>query len=329
MLDSPVHAVAVGPRGAVAIARDDSVVTLIHSETEPVDKAPSLRGHQMRVFAAAWSPDGSQLVTAGEDESARVCSPDHASTPTRTLGPHNGIARSVAYSRDGRMIATASEDGQIRLWNAADGALRTTFGRSSATPRKLVQVAFGTGNLLASLDDAGEIILWDAARSEMLDRHPRLTEAAARAFAFSHDGARIAVSSATDSVIHAVTATSIGRRLAALDPPTGAVRAVAFSLDDSRVFTAGDAQVRIWDAAKGKLIATRDAPGAALETLALSADGNRLWAGGEVPGGGVVRAWHVRGAIGYFELLRARGSDPWQLCDDDVVRLKEDCDAQR
>jgi hypothetical protein len=48
----------------------------------------------------------------------------------------------------------------------------------------------------------------------------------------------------------------------------------------------------------------------------------------QLDGVGIVRAWDVRGTLGYRELLRALGSDPWELCENDVVRLKGDCDER-
>jgi eukaryotic-like serine/threonine-protein kinase len=332
-LDSPVHALAIGPSGQVAIARDDSVVSLLPAEAGKVQDVLRLLGHATRVYAAAWSPDGTQFATAGEDEETIVRSARDPETILHRLGRHDGPVRSIAYSADGRLIATAADDGQIRVWNAANGTRVTTLGSagSSATPRrKLVQVAFGKGDTLASLDDLGELTLWDTGRWKIVERHRSLTDSNTRALAFSHDGARIAVSGATDGAVFEVTALGIGRRLAVLDSPTADVRALAFSIDDSWVFTAGgDGMIRIWEAAKGKQIGVHDAQGAALESLVLSPDGDRLWAGGEAPTGGVVRAWDVRGTVGYVELLRALGNDPWQLCDDDVVRLKGDCDDQR
>src|SRR5262249_28795933 len=73
------------------------------------------------VYAAAFSPDGKTVLTAGgNDQTARrwnAATGDPVGEPLR----HNGRVTSVAYSGDGKTFITGSEDGSARRWDAATG----------------------------------------------------------------------------------------------------------------------------------------------------------------------------------------------------------------
>ena len=70
--------------------------------------------------SAAFSPDGSRIVTASRDKTARIW--DAASAKEiAVLRGHEGAVNSAAFSPDGSRIVTASEDKTARIWDAASG----------------------------------------------------------------------------------------------------------------------------------------------------------------------------------------------------------------
>jgi WD40 repeat protein len=71
------------------------------------------------VFSLAWSPDGGQIVTAGEDKTVRLWDVGKGEL-VKILRGHTGKVFSVAWSPDGHTIASASEDKTVRLWSVAD-----------------------------------------------------------------------------------------------------------------------------------------------------------------------------------------------------------------
>ena len=101
-----------------------------------------LLGHEDRIWAMAFSPDGTRLVTGGVDTSIRVwdisgsfshlalCSaiPSSPTAPTNnhpvqdvvpdvTLAGDAGRVRTLAFSTDGRRLAMGTYDGIIKVWD--------------------------------------------------------------------------------------------------------------------------------------------------------------------------------------------------------------------
>jgi WD40 repeat protein len=68
--------------------------------------------------AVAFSPDGTRLVTGADDRTARVW--DAATgRPIATLAGHGAEVVSVAFSPDGSRIITASADKAVRVWDVS------------------------------------------------------------------------------------------------------------------------------------------------------------------------------------------------------------------
>ena len=80
-----------------------------------------LKGHEDEVNSAAFSPDGTRVVTASRDKTARVW--DVATgTGIAVLKGHEDGVNSAAFSPDGTRVVTASGDKTARVWDAATGA---------------------------------------------------------------------------------------------------------------------------------------------------------------------------------------------------------------
>ena len=89
-----------------------------------------LTGHAGAIYAAAFSPDGTHVVTAGLDWTARVWNIRDADAPGPVLlGGHQGAVESAAFSPDGTRVASAGIDGTVRVWDAVSGAPLVTLTR--------------------------------------------------------------------------------------------------------------------------------------------------------------------------------------------------------
>src|SRR5947208_4715 len=71
--------------------------------------------------SALYSPDGTRIVTASSDRTARLWDAT-SGAEIAVLRGHEGYVWSAAFSPDRTRIVTASEDKTARLWDAASGA---------------------------------------------------------------------------------------------------------------------------------------------------------------------------------------------------------------
>ncbi|MCY1075073.1 nSTAND1 domain-containing NTPase [Archangium lansingense] len=231
-----------------------------------------LREHRGSVLAAAFSPDGSRILTANEDSTARVWDA-FSGKLLHTLSGHSDAVVAAAFSPDGSRILTASGDKTARVWGAVSGKLlHTLSGHADA----VVAAAFspdGSRILTASGDDATARV-WDAASGTLL--HTLFSRSIfVKAATFSPDGSRI-VTANQDSTARVWDASS-GKLLHTLSGHIGAVKAATFSPDGSRILTASsDKTARVWGAVSGKLLHTLSGHSDAVVAVAFSPDGSRI-----------------------------------------------------
>src|SRR5262249_15587507 len=128
-----------------------------------------LSGHAWQTNALAFSRDGKQLASAGNDKSARVWQVITGKQLLRLRHDDNVVA--VAYSPDGKTLATASEDKTIRFWNPSTGQ---QIRKITTRDDKFAALAFApNGRMLASGSwDVPTICLWQVAGGNKPRRIP-------------------------------------------------------------------------------------------------------------------------------------------------------------
>lgn len=75
-----------------------------------------LSGHSSAIQTAAFSPDGTSIVTASYEETARLWDA-RTGAARAVLKGHEGTVNSAAFSPDGTSIVTASWDKTARIWD--------------------------------------------------------------------------------------------------------------------------------------------------------------------------------------------------------------------
>ena len=76
------------------------------------------------VNSETFSPDGTKVVTASDDGTARVWETTRGESLVTLIG-HEDVVNSAAFSPDGTRVVTASDDGTARVWDAVAGELLT------------------------------------------------------------------------------------------------------------------------------------------------------------------------------------------------------------
>jgi WD40 repeat protein len=95
-----------------------------------------LQGHTDRVYAVAFSPDGTLVATGSKDMKIRLWN-SATGVVQRTLEGHTGSVYNISFSPDGRFAASASWDRTILIWDLATEESTILKGHSILTGRSI------------------------------------------------------------------------------------------------------------------------------------------------------------------------------------------------
>ncbi len=193
-------------------------------------RGQQLLAHNDSVTSVAFSPDGTRVVSGGEDNTLKIWSATDG-TPIQTLGGHSDYVRAVAISPDGTLCASAGGDETIQVRNTSDGSLvqwlpaNTNYVSSLAFSPDSTTLASGGGPLDPTIK------LWRIRDGALLQTIPATTNGV-MALAWSPDGATLA--SGGDSIEQNITFWSTngilqGTLPATLSGHTSGVTALVFS----------------------------------------------------------------------------------------------------
>ncbi|HEX9628388.1 MAG TPA: hypothetical protein VF961_00090, partial [Pyrinomonadaceae bacterium] len=280
-----------------------------------------------------FSPDGGSVLSEREDDVVSVS--DVATGQERmTLkhdtrdsgakeiakvmllgGTRHFLALQTGYSADGRWIFTINGDKSAKIWDAADGRLKTNI----ANNERIYRASFTPdGSALLTIEQEGGMKLWDVETGTLRGQvAPKgHFEGYIKGFEFSPDGRTIATFTAGDTRLwnvktgellfklpksegsdvtfspdgHWLATASNDRQTAgklwnvetgelklALPPIGYKTTSVIFNADGSILATTNDKGVMLWDAQTGTLLARLDE---ARYPVAFSRDGHTLVTGG-------------------------------------------------
>jgi WD40 repeat protein/serine/threonine protein kinase len=235
----------------------------------------TLRGHLGPVLSVAVSPDGRQIATGSDDNTAKIW--DAASgRELFTLKGHRDWIKRIAFSPDGRRIVTASHDQTARVWDVATGReLFTLKGHSDVVGAALF-TPDGRRIVTGSWDKTAKV--WDADTGRELLTLKEQTGKIWAAVAISPNGQRIATASEDSADKPAIVWDAVtGRELLTLKGHTDRIVFLAFSPDNERIATASKNKTAIlWDAASGRELLTLKGHTSFVLCVAFSPDGQLL-----------------------------------------------------
>jgi WD40 repeat protein/serine/threonine protein kinase len=231
---------------AFADVRPAAAVTVFKEIRAAESELAVLTGHRGWVTHAGYSPDGTRVVTASLDNTARVW--DAATGALlAVLSGHTAGLSYAAYSPDGSRIVTASRDKTLRVWDARAGIPLAVLAGHGAAVYTAVFSPDGKRIVSASSDKTARV--WDAVSGApliVLGGHGAIVTSAA----FSPDGKRI-VTASVDKTARIWDAAT-GAPVTVLSGHSDAIYSVAYSSDGAHIVTGSrDKTARIWDAHTG------------------------------------------------------------------------------
>ena len=215
-----------------------------------------LEGHHDAVMDVAFSSDGTRIVTASRDRTAKMWDVRTGDETREFSEGHAFLASSGVFLPDGRMLVTAAVDNTARLWDVGSG---TELQQMKHTGRAAALAVSRDGKWIATGSDDHTAKLWNVSR--LLDpkaapeeKKPRVLtghHSEVTAVAFSPDDRFLLTGDARGRAILWDLATGESRHV--MRSHTRKIVSAAFLPNGRRVLTAsGDNTVAQWDVQTGK-----------------------------------------------------------------------------
>ena len=93
-----------------------------------------LKGHEAVPLCISYSPDGSRVATAGQDQTIRIWRTSDW-TAQEVLKGHTGTVNWVEFSPDGSQIVSGGDDKSVRIWSSSGGEPLQTISDHKAPVR--------------------------------------------------------------------------------------------------------------------------------------------------------------------------------------------------
>jgi WD40 repeat protein len=244
-------------------------------------------GHMGLIKGLAFTPDGKQIVTAGDDKVIRVWDWQAGKTARTIRGQvgagDEGKVYAMALSPDGRWLAAGGfmaafngsnhqDVGTIRLYEFATGRLVALLKGHTNVVNSLAFSPDGT-QLISGSDDH-TAITWGI-ESRKLVHQLKGHRDHIYAVGFTPDGART-VTGSYDSTLK-LWSVKDGKEIATLAGHKDTIRALAVSPADGSIASGSvDGEIRLWNGKTGAFLRTLANQGSQAGTLAFSPDGKRL-----------------------------------------------------
>lgn len=185
-----------------------------------------------------------------------------------------GAPKRGAFSPDGSFVYLLDDNAGVAVWRVADlpkasGTPKTLSPSATLTPKTMENeyyycndvAAADDGTLLMiralSIASAGELTLWNPATKKTLAIavYPK----AGRTAALAPDGQRAAVGTSDGRILILDGALNLVRTIAKAHSARDGVYSVRFDPSGAVIVSAGEKELKVWDAATGKPIATQAA----------------------------------------------------------------------
>ncbi|HMV28894.1 MAG TPA: WD40 repeat domain-containing protein, partial [Anaerolineales bacterium] len=239
------------------------------------EKVFTLPSNATVVRCAIFSPDGSTIVTTGDDQTAKLW---NAATGEKilTFNGHTNTVSGAAFSSDGTRLVTSGHDRHAKIWDVATG--KELFDISGHN-RDITSVSFSPdGQHIATASVDTQIKIWNATPNRellTLVNGPAISFSEGAELAYSPDGKYLVT--ANSDLAPNVWEIDTQKLLFNLIGHTDAVTFATYSSDGTRIATASnDGTAKIWDASNGKELLSLKGHTDFVFGAAFSPDGKQL-----------------------------------------------------
>jgi WD40 repeat protein len=208
-------------------------------------------GHVDQIRRVAWSSDGTRIVTASLDGSAKVWDAQTGAV-IFTLSGYAGQVWHAAWNSDSTRIVTTHGDGSVKVWDAQTGAVIFTLSGHTSDVMHAAWSSDDTRIVTASDDKTAKV--WDVQTGKELFTLSGHTSEV-RYAAWNSNDTRIVTTSRDKSA--RVWDAQTGAELSILSGHRYGIWHAAWNPDDTRIVTASeDGSAKVWDAQTGKELFT-------------------------------------------------------------------------
>jgi len=265
----------------------------------------SLSGHKSVVRAAAFSPDGTRIVTASDDKTVRQWDAG-AGQEIVSFQIDADSVTSAEFSPDGTRIVTSSSDNTARVWDARDGREITKVVLKAGPPgtgTEYFRAFFAPdGKKIVALNGNNTAGIWDARNGREIAKLAGHSDSIKSA-SFSPDGTRI-VTASDDKTVR-VWDTGTGKERISFKSGRYSATSAEFSPDGTRIVTSSsDFAAQVWDAGTGKELVKLEGHSGSTTSAHFSPDGTRIVTSSI---DGTARVWDLRTGNESAELVGHTG----------------------
>lgn len=280
-----ITSLALDDHGGILFGTVDGALKLLDADKGLV-RAIQWPSH--RVLSVAYSPDGTKVLSGGDDKTLRLWDAETGRLLCVFEG-HTDAVRSVAFSPDGTRVLSGGDDGTLRLWQVQLRNDVTTIDKRQPIRafksglERINSVAFSADGILLSAGSPKEelepalVQLWNADTGELIRTIQGAYEIRIKSITFSPDGTRI-LSGGFDSSNKPTAKlwdTSTGQLIRAFDEDSLVIGSVSVAFRGDRILSASDDHVTLWDASTGRLVRTFPNSGS-VYSVAFSPTGDRV-----------------------------------------------------
>lgn len=251
--ETAVQSLAVSENGEWLVTATDASLAQLWNVADGSPLTAPL-AHNGPVSVVAFDRQNRRLATGSEDQTVKVWDLA-AGKPAGSPLKHARAVRAAEFSPDGAMLVTGCDDGTFRLWSSDTGESLEVSVAPRTPGRPLTQVRFHPQGLALLVGHAGDVYLRSPARE--LPGQPAPLQrfkynGAITATEFSPDGRLILVSGYANTVNLWDWAQDKGP---GTELPAGFMASQArFHPGSQLLATAGLKEVRLWEAATGRMI---------------------------------------------------------------------------